>query len=96
MTTGVVDYVGLQAVIGIPDGSPLCKYQGKLKFWPQNRERYDVAALRKAYDGFASMIAAVPAFAKSFGVLEGHSNQAVLAIDEKTTAYPHRKQGLTL
>ena len=56
----------------------------------------DVPSLREVYNKFAALMQEVPAFNRSFFLLEGYSVQAVQAIAADSTAFPHRSDTLLL
>ncbi|GAB1197568.1 hypothetical protein APSETT444_006865 [Aspergillus pseudonomiae] len=58
--------------------------------FPINLKSYNLEALRAAFNAFAEETVANPDFEHSTIMLEGYSNQGVQAIDEASTAYPHR------
>lgn len=57
---------------------------------PVGLKSYNIAALRRVYDDIDDTIRRVPELAGSFVLLEGYSTQAVQAVDERSTAFPHR------
>ncbi|KAK8086706.1 FAD-linked oxidoreductase azaL [Apiospora phragmitis] len=57
---------------------------------PIGLKTYNTAALRKVYDDIDETFRQVPELAGSFFLLEGYSTQGVQAVDEASTAFPHR------
>ncbi|KAE9579387.1 FAD-linked oxidoreductase [Colletotrichum fructicola] len=62
--------------------------------YPIGLKRYDLPAIRKVFDDMTEMSLTVPELAGSFFMLEGYSTQGVKAIDEKSSAFPHRDDDL--
>ncbi|KXH50716.1 hypothetical protein CSIM01_01565 [Colletotrichum simmondsii] len=58
--------------------------------YPIGLKTYDLPAVRKVFDDIADMSNRNPEFAGSFFLLEGYSTQGVKAVDEKSSAFPHR------
>ncbi|KAE8376676.1 hypothetical protein BDV26DRAFT_282481 [Aspergillus bertholletiae] len=58
--------------------------------FPINLKSYNLEALRSAFNTFAQVTANNSALTHSTIMLEGYSNQGVQAVDEASTAYPHR------
>ncbi|KAJ0271239.1 hypothetical protein CBS470a_013211 [Colletotrichum nupharicola] len=62
--------------------------------YPIGLKIYDLPAIRKVFDDMTEMSLTVPELAGSFFMLEGYSTQGVKAIDEKSSAFPHRDDDL--
>ncbi|KAJ0329586.1 hypothetical protein COL5a_004150 [Colletotrichum fioriniae] len=58
--------------------------------YPIGLKTYDLPAVRKVFDDIADMSNRNPEFAGSFFLLEGYSTHGVKAVDEKSSAFPHR------
>jgi hypothetical protein len=58
--------------------------------YPIGLQTFDVPALRRLYDLIDKTLEEIPETAGSFFVLEGYSTHAVQAVDERSTAFPHR------
>ncbi|KAI0503112.1 FAD-binding domain-containing protein [Xylaria bambusicola] len=69
---------------------PGCAYGLTSLRYPIGLKTFDVPAVRKLYDFIDKSFQETPELAGSFFVLEGYSTQAVKAVDEKSTAFPHR------
>lgn len=67
-----------------------CKYGLTSLRYPIGLKTYDIAALRMVYDDIDQTFRQHPQLAGSFFLLENYSTQAVQAIDEDSTAFPHR------
>jgi hypothetical protein len=95
-SSGVTDYPGLAATLGVDFGGANCQDQRTAYIRAIDVERYDIAALRNWFDVYSEMLAAEPALARSVCMLEGYSVQAVQAVPADSTAFPHRRQRLLL
>lgn len=73
---------------------PGCAYGLTSLRFPIGLKGFNVAAVRKVYDYIDSSFQEIPEIAGSFFVLEGYSTQAVKAIDDKSTAFPHRSDNI--
>ncbi|KAF2668117.1 FAD-binding domain-containing protein [Microthyrium microscopicum] len=62
--------------------------------FPLGMTQFDIVALRKLYDHFDQTMQQIPAFNGSFFLLEMYSTQAVKAVPEESTAFPHREDNL--
>ncbi|KAI0854095.1 hypothetical protein F5Y00DRAFT_222271 [Daldinia vernicosa] len=58
--------------------------------YPIGLKSYNTASIRKVYNEIDETFRRVPELAGSFFLLEGYSTQGVQAIDEASTAFPHR------
>ncbi|KAK1691064.1 hypothetical protein BDP55DRAFT_724625 [Colletotrichum godetiae] len=58
--------------------------------YPIGLKTYDLPAVRRVFDDIADMSDRNPEFAGSFFLLEGYSTHGVKAVDEKSSAFPHR------
>ncbi|KAK4039499.1 6-hydroxy-D-nicotine oxidase [Parachaetomium inaequale] len=95
-SSGVTDYPGLSAALGVDFAGVYCQDQRTAYIRAIDVDRYDIAALRNWFDVYSEMLAAEPALAKSVCMLEGYSVQAVQAVPADSTAFPHRHQRLML
>jgi hypothetical protein len=64
--------------------------------FPIGLNSYDTASVRKVYDEIDVTMKKTPEFNGSVFLLEGYSTHAVKAVDEKSTAFPHRSDELLL
>ncbi|KAI0915159.1 FAD-binding domain-containing protein [Ustulina deusta] len=69
---------------------PGCAYGLTSLRYPIGLETFNVAAVRKVFDFIDKSFREIPEIAGSFFLLEGYPTQAVQAVDEKSTAFPHR------
>lgn len=53
-------------------------------------------AVRKVFNFIDTSFQEIPEIAGSFFLLEGYSTQAVLAVDENSTAFPHRSDKILI
>lgn len=67
-----------------------CQYGYTSMRYPIGLKTYNLLSLRKVYNDIDETFRAVPELAGSFFLLEGYSTQGVQAVDEKSTAFPHR------
>ncbi len=70
--------------------SPACSGGFTSHRYPIGLKSYSTAAVRKVYDEIDDTFRRSPELAGSFFLLEGYSTQGVQAVDEKSTAFPHR------
>ena len=71
--------------------SEICQHGlNRLKF-PIRLQRYDVPTLQKVLDLYSNLTASTPALKGTILLFEAYSLSAVLAVDETTTAFPHRE-----
>lgn len=73
---------------------PGCAYGLTSLRYPIGLKTFNVPAVRKVYDYIDKSFQEIPEIAGSFFLLEGYSTQAVQAIDEKSTAFPHRNDNI--
>lgn len=71
------------------DGPGCAGGQTSLRF-PIGLKTFDVPALRRVYDFIDRSFRETPELASSLFLLEGYPTQAVQAVDERSTAFPHR------
>ncbi|UQC79355.1 uncharacterized protein CLUP02_04834 [Colletotrichum lupini] len=64
--------------------------------YPIGLKTYDLPAVRKVFDDIADMSNRNPEFAGSFFLLEGYSTHGVKAVDEKSSAFPHRDDDILI
>ncbi|KAE8356113.1 hypothetical protein BDV28DRAFT_154853 [Aspergillus coremiiformis] len=64
---------------------------GYIARFPINLKNYNLEAQRTVFDVFAAETLDNPVFGHSNIMLEGYSSQGVRAINEASTAYPHRQ-----
>jgi len=64
--------------------------------YPLGLKSYNVAAVRKVYDDINSTLKKIPELSGSIFLLEGYSTHAVKAVDEESTAFPHRSDELLI
>ncbi|KAH7324814.1 hypothetical protein B0I35DRAFT_348933 [Stachybotrys elegans] len=69
---------------------PGCAYGLTSLRYPIGLKSFNVPAVRKVYDYIDKSFQEIPEIAGSFFLLEGYPTQAVQAVDEKSTAFPHR------
>ncbi|KAK2589605.1 hypothetical protein QQS21_012714 [Conoideocrella luteorostrata] len=69
---------------------PGCAYGLTSLRYPIGLKTFDVSAVRKVFDFIDKSFQEIPEIAGSFFLLEGYSTQAVQAVDERSTAFPHR------
>ncbi|KAK6845412.1 hypothetical protein PG995_015522 [Apiospora arundinis] len=67
-----------------------CVYGMTSVRYPIGLQSYNLVALRKVYNDIDETFLKVPELAGSFFLLEGYSTQGVQAVDEASTAFPHR------
>ena len=67
-----------------------CAYGLTSLRYPIGLKSYNMTALRKVYDDIDDTFRQVPEISGSFFLLEGYSTQGVRAVDERSTAFPHR------
>lgn len=67
-----------------------CAYGLTSLRYPIGLKKYNTEALREVYDDIDETFRRVPELAGSFFLLEGYSTQGVQAVDERSTAFPHR------
>ncbi|KAH7115005.1 hypothetical protein B0J11DRAFT_444774 [Dendryphion nanum] len=87
----VAPHTALPAITGNDMNSEICQNGlNRLKF-PVGLQTFDVPTLGKIFDTYSNFTAATPALNGTILLFEGYSNQAVMAVDETTTAFPHRR-----
>ncbi|KAF2096059.1 FAD-binding domain-containing protein [Rhizodiscina lignyota] len=59
-------------------------------------DKFDVPAVRKVYNHYDKTLQQYPQFNGSFFLLEQYSTQAVKAVPDESTAFPHREYDLLL
>jgi FAD/FMN-containing dehydrogenase len=64
--------------------------------FPVGLKSYNVSAVRNVYDEIDRTVRDIPEFVGTFFLLEGYSTQAVKAIDERSTAFPHRSDEILI
>ncbi|KAH8898315.1 FAD-binding domain-containing protein [Thozetella sp. PMI_491] len=64
--------------------------------FPIGLDTYNVAAVRQVYDEMDHTFRTVPELSNSFFLLEAYPTQGVQAVDERSTAFPHRSDELLL
>lgn len=64
--------------------------------FPVGLKSYDTKAIRKLYNEMDDTFRKVPELTGTLFLLEGYSTQGVQAVDEKSTAFPHRSDKLVL
>jgi hypothetical protein len=85
----IASNTALPAVTANDINSEICqKGLNRLKF-PVGLQRYDVPTISKLYDLYQNF-SATPAFQGTQLLFEAYSITAVAAVDEKSTAFPHR------
>ncbi|KAK4507273.1 hypothetical protein PRZ48_001008 [Zasmidium cellare] len=107
-TPNVTEFPGLSSALGLGKppyisssnpslpglSSPVCQTDGpSYATYPVNLESYNPAALREAVDILQST---PPDLHFSSMLIEGYSGEAVRAVPEASTAFPHRKQGILI
>ncbi|KAI0397925.1 FAD-binding domain-containing protein [Xylariaceae sp. FL0594] len=75
---------------------PGCAYGLTSLRYPIGLQTFCVSALSQVYDHIDASFRATPEIAGSFFLLERYPVQAVQAVDEKTTAFPHRGDNILL
>ncbi|KAI0138889.1 FAD-binding domain-containing protein [Xylariaceae sp. FL1272] len=73
---------------------PGCAYGLTSLRYPIGLKTFNVAAVRKVFDYIDKSFREIPEIAGSFFLLEGYSVHAVQAVDEKSTAFPHRSDNI--
>ena len=92
---GTGPYTDVAAWTGNGNEDVSCQRGGLAKArFPIDLEAYNVDAIRKFYDLFASSTRETPAFNTSSFLYEGYSVQGVQAIPSDSTAYPFRSDNL--
>lgn len=64
--------------------------------FPVNVQNYNIKAQREACDMFARVTKDNPEFTNSFFMFEGYSLDAVKAIPDESTAFPHRQDNIII
>ncbi|KAF4984574.1 hypothetical protein FZEAL_250 [Fusarium zealandicum] len=62
--------------------------------YPIGLKTYDPSAIRRVFDEITETSRRTPELAGSFFLLEGYSTQGVKAVDDKSSAYPHRDNAI--
>ena len=94
---GTGTYVDLPVWTGNGNNDPPCERGGFAKpRFPIDLDTYNIEAIRKFYDLFASSTQETPAFNTSLSLYEGYSVQAIQAVPSDSTAYPFRRDNLLL
>ena len=93
---GEVPMPALAAMTYMGVDSVGCAYGNTVIRHPIGTKTYNVASIRKMYDEFDSTLNKHPELKGSFFLLEGYSTQAVKALPEESTAFPHRSDELLL
>ncbi|KAK8091537.1 hypothetical protein PG997_001898 [Apiospora hydei] len=88
---GVVDITQLNGVAGANLSSPFCDYGAEVLMSPTSLRKWNVTALRRAFEVFAAL---PPWLHRSAALLEGYATKAVQAVREADTAYPDRFNNL--
>ncbi|KAI1098845.1 FAD binding domain protein [Jackrogersella minutella] len=79
------------------DDSPVCQKAGLVNYrFPIDVESYNIPAVGKMYDLFASTTQETPALNGSIVLFVGHSQQGVKAIPHESTAYAHRDDNVVI
>ena len=76
------------------EDSPSCSKDFTSLRYPIGLKSYNTEAVRKVYNEIDETIQRVPELSGSVFLLEGYSTQAVQAVDERTTAFPHREDNI--
>lgn len=80
----------LAAITFQSEDSPACAKGFVSLRYPIGLKSYNTAAVRKVYDEIDETFRNVPELAGSFFLLEGYSTQGVQAVNDQSTAFPHR------
>lgn len=75
-------------------GDPVCAGGSTKAFFAAGLKRYNVTANRMVYEVFSEMVTHVPALNGSFVQFETYSVEGMNAVDEASSAYPHREDNL--
>ncbi|KAK8006843.1 hypothetical protein PG989_000833 [Apiospora arundinis] len=89
--SAVVDITQINGVAGANLSSPFCGYGAEITMSPVGLRRWNVTALRKAFDVYASL---PPRLQASAALLEGYSVEAVQRVPADATAFPDRFNNL--
>lgn len=85
------------AVLTFQDADgPGCTYGMTSLRYPIGLKTFNVSAVRKVFDYIDKSFQEIPEIAGSFFLLEGYAVQAVQAVDERSTAFPHRSDNLLI
>ncbi|CAG9948945.1 unnamed protein product [Clonostachys rosea f. rosea IK726] len=91
---GVATTHELAALTFMDADGPACAYGQTSLRYPIGLKTFDVPAVRKVYDFIDKSFREIPEIAGSFFLLEGYPTQAVQAVDERSTAFPHRSDDI--
>lgn len=91
---GVATTHELAALTFMDADGPACAYGQTSLRYPIGLKTFDVPAVRKVYDFIDKSFREIPEIAGSFFLLEGYPTQAVQAVDERSTASPHRSDDI--
>ncbi|KAI8959246.1 hypothetical protein F5Y11DRAFT_333866 [Daldinia sp. FL1419] len=80
----------LAAITFQDENGPGCAYGLTSIRFPIGLKSYNIEALRRVYNEIDETFRKVPELAGSFFLLEGYSTQGVEAVDEASSAFPHR------
>lgn len=75
-------------------GDPVCAGGTTKAFFAAGLKRYNVTANRMVYEVFSEMVTHDPALNGSFVQFETYSVEGMNAVDEASSAYPHREDNL--
>jgi len=90
VNTGEATLPELAALSYMSEDSAGCAYGMTSMRYPIGLKTYNTAALREVYVDIDETFRKVPELAGSFFLLEGYSTQGVKAVEEASTAVPHR------
>lgn len=94
--SGEVPMPDLASITLMSLDSTACKSGLTSLRYPVGLKSLNVAAVRKVYDDFDTTLKKIPEFSNSVFLLEGYSTHAVKAINEESTAFPHRSDELLI
>lgn len=93
-TTDSIPYPDIPDATGTGSTSPLCQFGYSRIQFPVGLLIYNVTANRQIYDLFKQKTLETPAFNGSIIVFEGYSLEGLKAVDQASTAYPHRDDNI--
>ncbi|TEA18247.1 FAD-linked oxidoreductase chyH [Colletotrichum sidae] len=96
VNAGTTPMPGLADLTFMSDGSLGCAKGFTGLRYPIGVKSYDAPAIRNVFDDIAGISARVPELAGSFFLLEGYPTHAVKRVDGRSTAFPHRDDGVLI
>ena len=80
----------LAAVEGLDVDDPICAHGGSKRVSPVGLKHYNTTTNRAVYETYKKLVAKHPQLGYSGIQLENYSFEAVRAVNDSATAYPHR------